>query len=81
MPGQDGYELMLRIAATEKGKPPLPAIALTGYASQKDRERALAVGYKIHMAKPFEPSEIVRAAEQLLPDRMKRKGSITYVRK
>jgi CheY-like chemotaxis protein len=81
MPGQDGYQLMLTIAAAEKGKPPLPAIALTGYASQKDRERALAVGYRIHMAKPFEPSEIVRAAEQLLPDRTNRINSTTDVRK
>jgi CheY-like chemotaxis protein len=66
MPGQDGYELMLKIVAARKGKPMLPAIALTGYASQKDRERALAAGYNIHMVKPFEPADIVSAVERLL---------------
>jgi len=69
MPGQDGYELMLKIVAARKGKSMLPAIALTGYASQKDRERALDVGYHIHMVKPFDPRELVSAVERLLRQR------------
>ncbi len=38
-----------------------PAIALTGYATNKDRERAIAAGYQLHLAKPIEPDELVAA--------------------
>lgn len=44
----------------------IPAIALTGYATAKDRERALAVGYQLHLAKPVEPEELVTAILTLL---------------
>lgn len=39
----------------------IPAIALTGYATTKDRERALAAGYQLHLAKPIEPDDLVAA--------------------
>ncbi len=43
-----------------------PAIALTGYATSKDQERALSAGYKLHLAKPVEPDELVTAILSLL---------------
>jgi CheY-like chemotaxis protein len=43
-----------------------PAIALTGYASRKDRERALAAGYHKHMAKPVEQAEMIAAIAGLV---------------
>jgi len=43
-----------------------PAIALTGYATSNDRERALAAGYQLHLAKPVEPEELVIAILSLL---------------
>jgi PAS domain S-box-containing protein len=60
MPDQDGYELIRRVRAMplEKGGG-TPAIALTGYASRKDRERALSSGYQQHMAKPIEQVDII----------------------
>jgi signal transduction histidine kinase/CheY-like chemotaxis protein len=63
MPGQDGYDLLRHITVTRRDS--LPAIALTGYASQQDREQALAVGYQVHLVKPFEPLELVRSIKQL----------------
>ena len=45
-----------------------PAIALTGYATSKDRERALSAGYQLHLAKPVEPEELVAAILSLLGD-------------
>jgi len=67
MPDEDGYELIrkLRAMLPEKGGQ-TPAIALTGYASRKDRERALASGYQQHMAKPIEQADIVAAIAALL---------------
>jgi CheY-like chemotaxis protein len=44
----------------------IPAIALTGYATAKDRERALAAGYQLHLAKPVEPEALVAAILSLL---------------
>jgi PAS domain S-box-containing protein len=45
---------------------PIPAIALTGYATNKDRDRALAAGYQLHLAKPVEPEDLVAAIVTLL---------------
>lgn len=44
----------------------VPAIALTGYATAKDKERALAAGYQLHMAKPVEPEDLVAAIIDLV---------------
>ena len=44
----------------------IPAIALTGYATIKDRDRALAAGYQLHLAKPVEPDELVAAILNLI---------------
>jgi CheY-like chemotaxis protein len=66
MPDEDGYELIrkLRLMPPEKGGL-TPAIALTGYASRKDRERALDAGYHKHMAKPIEQADIIAAIASL----------------
>lgn len=67
MPDQDGYELMrkLRALSPERGGN-TPAIALTGYASRKDRERALSSGYQQHMAKPIEQVDMIKAIAALV---------------
>ena len=67
MPDQDGYELIRRVRALplEKGGG-TPAIALTGYASRKDRERALSSGYQRHMAKPIEQADMIAAIAALV---------------
>jgi CheY-like chemotaxis protein len=67
MPDQDGYELVrkLRSLPVEKGGA-TPAIALTGYASRKDRERALSSGYQQHIAKPIEQSDLIAAIAALI---------------
>ncbi|HEV2837632.1 MAG TPA: PAS domain S-box protein [Pyrinomonadaceae bacterium] len=67
MPDEDGYEFIrkLRMLPPEKGGH-TPAIALTGYASRKDRERALMAGYQQHMAKPIEQSDMITAIASLV---------------
>jgi len=67
MPDQDGYELIRRVRALplDKGAG-TPAIALTGYASRKDRERALSSGYQQHMAKPVEQADMISAIAALV---------------
>lgn len=67
MPDEDGYEFIrrLRLEPPERGGL-VPAIALTGYASRKDRERALRSGYQQHMAKPVEQADIIAAIAALV---------------
>ena len=67
MPDEDGYEFMqkLRALPPEKGGQ-TPAIALTGYASRKDKERALAAGYQQHIAKPIEQTDMIAAIARLV---------------
>jgi CheY-like chemotaxis protein len=43
-----------------------PAVALTGYASRKDQERALKSGYQQHMAKPVEQADLIAAIAALI---------------
>ncbi|HEY3135010.1 MAG TPA: PAS domain S-box protein [Blastocatellia bacterium] len=59
MPGEDGYQLIAKIRARDKERgAQTPAVALTAYARAEDRVRALAAGYQMHLAKPFEPAEL-----------------------
>jgi PAS domain S-box-containing protein len=67
MAEEDGYELMRKVRALPPEQGGLvPAIALTGYATQKDRELALVAGYQLHIAKPVEPGDLVAAIVSLL---------------
>jgi CheY-like chemotaxis protein len=59
MPGEDGLSLSARIRAA--GATTLPAIALSAYARPEDRQRALAGGFNIHLAKPVEPADLLKA--------------------
>ena len=67
MPDEDGYELIQKIRAlSQQAGGTTPAIALTGYATRKDRERSLASGYQLHIAKPIEQSELISAISALI---------------
>jgi signal transduction histidine kinase len=64
MPGIDGYELIHKLRATP-GLERVPAIALTGYAREEDKELALAAGYNAHMGKPAEMSQLLSLIKKL----------------
>jgi CheY-like chemotaxis protein len=53
MPETDGYELLEQLRAIP-GMKEVPAIAISGYASDEDRDRALAVGYLALVPKPVD---------------------------
>jgi len=44
------------------------AAALTAFARAEDRDRALAAGFRAHISKPVEPSELVATIASLLAD-------------
>jgi signal transduction histidine kinase len=53
MPDVDGYELLEQLRVLP-GLADVPAIAISGYASEEDRERALSVGYLALVPKPVD---------------------------
>ncbi len=60
MPKEDGYSLMRKVRALtpeEGGR--IPAVALTAYAREEDRMRALLSGFQVHVAKPVNPAELI----------------------
>jgi PAS domain S-box-containing protein len=66
MAGEDGYALIRRVRAldvTQGGE--IPAAALTAYARNEDRSRALSAGYQLHVAKPVDPVELIAVVAQL----------------
>lgn len=67
MPSEDGYELIKRVRALgpERGGT-IPAIALTGYASEEDAAHARLAGFELHLAKPVSPSELVANVANLI---------------
>jgi signal transduction histidine kinase len=64
MPDEDGYSLIRAVRARGSS---VPAIALTAYAADHDRERSLAAGYQRHVGKPADPIAIIQAVVDLAP--------------
>ncbi len=58
MPNEDGYELIEQVIALDL-QPRIPAIAITAYARDEDRERALAAGFQRYLSKPVELREFI----------------------
>ena len=64
MPGSDGYDLIREMRAGESKSRFVPAIAITAYAKEEDRERVLASGFQHYVPKPVELSELISAVAQ-----------------
>jgi CheY-like chemotaxis protein len=62
MPEGGGYELIRRMRSVGIKA---PAIAITAYASDEDRLRALAAGFQMHLPKPAEICELVLSIASL----------------
>jgi len=63
----DGYALIKTIQETDaeyRGK--TPVIAVTGFASPEDEQRAMAAGFNFYITKPFDPADVVAAITKLL---------------
>jgi len=60
MPDEDGYSFIEKVRSlpADRGGE-IPAAALTAYARDEDRKRALAAGYQMHIAKPVSSSQLV----------------------
>jgi len=66
MPGADGYDLIARLRERERehgGR--IPAVALTAYAGEENRDRALAAGFTAHVTKPVSPAALIRIVAEV----------------
>jgi signal transduction histidine kinase/GAF domain-containing protein/ActR/RegA family two-component response regulator len=64
LPTMDGYELaglLRRVPSIEH----TPLVAMTGYAREDDRQRALASGFSEHLAKPLRLDRVLDCIESL----------------
>ncbi|HKO42970.1 MAG TPA: CHASE domain-containing protein [Pyrinomonadaceae bacterium] len=63
MPGEDGYQLIKKVIEL-KLEPELPAIAITAYAKEEDRQSALEAGFHRYLSKPVELREFISAVAE-----------------
>jgi PAS domain S-box-containing protein len=61
MPQMDGYELIRKVRG-ELGLngARMPAVAITAYAREEDRTRALRAGFQAHLVKPYQASQLIK---------------------
>ncbi|HEY9813136.1 MAG TPA: response regulator, partial [Candidatus Sericytochromatia bacterium] len=65
MPEVDGYELIDQVRSLEGDNQQIPAIALTAYAREEDRNHAIAAGFQNHVPKPVDLNELVKVVASL----------------
>jgi signal transduction histidine kinase len=66
MPDEDGYSLIGKVRSLPRDEGgATPAAALTAYARDEDRKRALAAGYQMHIAKPVSSGQLINVIARL----------------
>ena len=67
MPGMDGHAVLQRIRAADGG-PALPVVMLTAAADDDQAWQAWSGGVDYFLAKPFDPSELLRYLDYLFTE-------------
>jgi CheY-like chemotaxis protein len=70
MPDTDGYQLLEQLRLLPELSE-VPAIAVSGYASEEDRERALAAGYLALVPKPIDVDALFGLIHELITPALK----------
>ena len=66
MPGEDGCSLIRRVRACPNARvAQIPAAAVTAHARDDERRGVLDAGFHLHLVKPIEPGDLVRAVGEL----------------
>lgn len=67
MPGEDGYELIRRIRELpDHAGGRVPSMAVTAYATEEHRVKALEIGFQKHLEKPVAAYDLVTEAARLV---------------
>jgi PAS domain S-box-containing protein len=65
LPIESGYELIRKVRSLSSEASNIPALALTAFATEKDRQLAISAGFQMHLAKPVDPEVLIAAIERL----------------
>ena len=63
LPDEDGYALVRRLRQRSMS---IPAVAVSGFAYDRDRRAALDAGFDAYLPKPVEPEALVSTVAELL---------------
>lgn len=67
MPDMDGYRLMQQIRTLPPNQGgEVKAIALTAFAGEVNRQKAIAAGFQSHISKPVEPDTLIQTIAKLV---------------
>jgi PAS domain S-box-containing protein len=70
MPEMDGYQLISEVRQLlDAGIKDIPAVALTAYAGEVDKQQVLAAGFNRHLAKPVDGDELIWIVTELVRGR------------
>lgn len=67
MPVLDGWRALSELRADARTRT-LPCVAVTAYAAEVDRQRAIAAGFDAYVTKPFRSTDLVEVVERLIKD-------------
>jgi len=66
MPGEDGYTLIRRVRSSMQAHvAAIPAVALTAFTRDEDRQKALLGGFQFHLGKPVDEELLVGTVARL----------------
>ena len=66
LPVESGYDLIRSVRALSSDLNKMPAIALTAFATENDRQMSISAGFHAHLAKPVEPSQLIETIKDLV---------------
>jgi CheY-like chemotaxis protein len=64
MPALDGWGLLKELRADESTRS-IPCVAVTAFAANQDRKRALEAGFDAYISKPFRAKELIDLVNSL----------------
>ena len=70
MPVLDGWETLHELRTDESTRA-IPCVAVTAFAADSDRQRALEAGFNAYLSKPFYAKELLEMVKRLLAERAK----------
>jgi signal transduction histidine kinase/CheY-like chemotaxis protein len=67
MPQEDGYDFIRKVREREMNfDSQIPAVAVTAFAREEDRLKAIVSGYQTHFPKPIEPTQLAAVVASLV---------------
>lgn len=73
LPGMSGHEVATRLRQDPETAS-LHLIALTGYGTEEDRQRAAEAGFDLHLTKPVQPEHLQQVLAEVQPKRMRERS-------